>query len=207
MMMAAATHTDTQARVQEKLDNVVGRTRLPTFDDQEMLPQVTAFMLESLRWRPVSLGGFAHRATKDIIWKNYLIPAGTTVIGNHWAIANDPEVFPEPHTFNPQRWIDDAGRVRGDLRFFTFGFGRRVCPGQHVVNRSVFITTALILWAFRLSENPAAKIDTLAFSDSATYVLLRLRYVWRRGSMRMWSGNYAHRGSELLYELKSSYAG
>ncbi|KAG1895682.1 cytochrome P450 [Suillus fuscotomentosus] len=167
MMMAAATHTDAQARVQEEFDNIVGRTRVPTFDDQEMLPQVTAFMLESLRWRPVSLGGFAHRATKDIIWKNYLIPAGTTVIGNHWAIANDPEIFPEPHTFNPQRWIDDAGRVRGDLRFFTFGFGRRVCPGQHVANRSVFITTALILWAFRLSENPAAKIDTLAFSDSA----------------------------------------
>ncbi|KAG1896365.1 cytochrome P450 [Suillus fuscotomentosus] len=156
MMMAAATHTDAQARVQEELDNVVGRMRLPTFGDQEMLPQVTAFMLESLRWRPVSLGGFAHRATKDIIWKNYLVPAGATVIGNHWAIANDPEVFSEPHRFNPQRWIDDAGRVRSDLRFFTFGFGRRVCPGQHVANRSVFVNTALI-----------SKIDTLAFSDTA----------------------------------------
>ncbi|KAG1764170.1 cytochrome P450 [Suillus placidus] len=173
MMMAATIYTDAQARVQEELDNVVGRTRLPTFGDQEMLPQVTAFMLESLRWRPGILGGtyhlscFAHRATKDIIWKNYLIPAGATVIGNHWAIANDPEVFPDPHEFNPQRWIDDAGRVRDDLRFFAFGFGRRVCPGRHVAKRSVFINTALILWAFRLSENPAAKIDTLAFSDTA----------------------------------------
>ncbi|KAG2099561.1 cytochrome P450 [Suillus discolor] len=167
MMMAAATHADAQARVQEELDNIVGRTRLPTFADLEMLPQVTAFMLESLRWRPVTLGGIAHCAIKDMIWNNYLIPAGATVIGNHWAIANDPEVFPEPQTFNPQRWIDDAGRVRGDLRFFPFGFGRRVCAGQHVANRSVFINTALTLWAFRLSENPAAKIDTLAFSDTA----------------------------------------
>ncbi|KAG1802492.1 cytochrome P450 [Suillus variegatus] len=167
MLMAAATHTDAQARVQEELDKVVGRTRLPTFDDQKMLPQVTAFMLESFRWRPVNLGGFGHRATKDIIWRDYLIPAGATVIGNHWAIANDPEVFPEPHKFNPQRWIDNAGSVRDDLKFFAFGFGRRVCPGQHVANRSLFITTALILWAFRLSENPAAKIDTLAFSDTA----------------------------------------
>jgi len=41
-----------------------------------------------------------------------------------------------------------------------------VCPGQHVANRSIFINTALILWAFRLSENPAAKIDTLTFSDT-----------------------------------------
>ncbi|KAG1801962.1 cytochrome P450, partial [Suillus variegatus] len=168
MMMAAATHTDVQAHVQEELNNVVGRTRLPTFDDQEMLPQVTAFMLESLRWRPVSLGGFVHRATKDIIWKNYLIPAGTTVIGNHWAIANDPEIFPEPHTFNPQCWIDDAGRVISDFSLLALAAGEWYkCPGQHVANRSVFITTALILWAFRLSENPAAKIYTLVFSDSA----------------------------------------
>ncbi|KAG1812009.1 cytochrome P450 [Suillus variegatus] len=95
------------------------------------------------------------------------ILAGATVIANHWAIANDPEVFPEPHRFNSQCWIDNAGRVRGDIRFFTYGFGRRVCPGQHVANRSVFVNTALILWAFCLSENPAAKIDTLAFSDTA----------------------------------------
>ncbi|KAG2029545.1 cytochrome P450 [Suillus americanus] len=167
MMMAATIHTAAQARIQEELDNIVGRMRLPTFDDQEMLPQVTAFMLESMRWRPVSIGGFPHRATKDIIWNNYLIPAGATVIGNHWAIANNPGVFPEPHKFNPQHWIDDAGRVCDDLRFFPFGFGRRVCPSQHVANRSIFVNTALILWAFRLSENPAAKIDTFDFSDTA----------------------------------------
>ncbi|KAG2094611.1 uncharacterized protein F5147DRAFT_657093 [Suillus discolor] len=39
-----------------------------------------------------------------IIWKNYLIPTGAAVIGNHWAIANDPEVFPQQHKFN-QRWV------------------------------------------------------------------------------------------------------
>ncbi|KAG1847965.1 hypothetical protein C8R48DRAFT_764819 [Suillus tomentosus] len=60
-------------------------------------------------------------------------------------------VFPEPYTFNPQRWIDDACRVYGDLRFLTFGFGRRVSW-----------STCRKL-AFCLSENPAAKIDALAF--------------------------------------------
>ncbi|KAG1831218.1 hypothetical protein EV424DRAFT_1534314 [Suillus variegatus] len=94
MTMAAATHTDMQAHVQEELDNIVGHTQCKLFF--EILPQVTMFMLGSLRWRPVSLGGFVHCATKAIIWKNYLIPASATSIGNHWAIANDPEVFLEP---------------------------------------------------------------------------------------------------------------
>jgi len=43
----------------------------------------------------------------------------------------------------------------------------RVCPGLHVANRSIFINTAFILWAFRVSENPAVPIDSLAFSDTA----------------------------------------
>ena len=40
----------------------------PTFADQNDLPQTMAFVLETFRWRPVSAGGFAHKATKDLIW-------------------------------------------------------------------------------------------------------------------------------------------
>lgn len=73
-------------------------------EDQSLLPQTQAFILETYRWRPVSVGGVAHRATKDIIWvslhqclgsmvprlivhptqRDYRIPAGATVVGNHW---------------------------------------------------------------------------------------------------------------------------
>lgn len=43
----------------------------------------------------------------------------------------------------------------------------RVCPGQHVANRSVFLNTALMMWAYRISEDPSKLIDTMAFSDTA----------------------------------------
>ncbi|KAG1797135.1 cytochrome P450, partial [Suillus plorans] len=66
LKLCSQSHTDAQARVQEELDHVVGRTRLPTFADQEMLPQVTMFILESLSGRPPFTTGFAHRVTKDI---------------------------------------------------------------------------------------------------------------------------------------------
>ncbi|KAG1870405.1 hypothetical protein C8R48DRAFT_670780 [Suillus tomentosus] len=42
------------------------------------------------------------------------------------------------------------------------------CVLVNVTNRSIFINTAVILWAFRLSENPAAKIDMLTILDTAT---------------------------------------
>jgi len=131
VIMAAACFPDAQARVQDELDLVVGRDRVPSFGDQDMLPQVTAFMLESYRWRPVTVGGIAHRATKDIIWENYLIPKGAAVIGNHWSIGHDPSVFPNPEQFDPQRWLHSDGTLREDLKSFSFGFGRRYAFSRH----------------------------------------------------------------------------
>ncbi len=132
-----------------------------------------------------------------------MIPAGTEVVGCHWsvrsfppstlsthelwpdrAIARDPEVFPDGEEFKPTRWLDDQGRLKDDLKFFNWGFGRRVCPGQHLADRyvihmhinlyllteharSVFINTALVLWAFDISEDPKHPIDTLGIMDGA----------------------------------------
>ncbi|KIP04789.1 hypothetical protein PHLGIDRAFT_31183 [Phlebiopsis gigantea 11061_1 CR5-6] len=165
--MAAAKYPETQVAVQAQLDAVVGKDRLPTFGDESLLPLVAAFYLEAYRWRPISYGGFAHRATTDIVWNEYVIPAGATVIGNHWAISRDPDVFPDPEVFRPSRWLNEKGQIRTDISSFNFGFGRRVCVGQHVANSSLFINTALILWAFNISEDPSTPIDDMNFSDTA----------------------------------------
>ncbi|KAG1732084.1 cytochrome P450 [Suillus occidentalis] len=167
VLMAAAHFPEEQARVQDELDEVIGRKRAPTFTDRSSLPRLEAFVSEALRWRPLAAEGVPHRTTQDVIWENYCIPAGTTVVGNHWAISRDPEVYPEPNAFKPQRWIDDEGRLRNDLAFFVFGFGRRVCPGQHVANRSVFINSVLILWAFQLSLDHTKPQDDMGFTNVA----------------------------------------
>jgi len=159
--------TDAEAQdiVQDELDNIVGRDRAPTFDDYDALPQIQAFMLECLRWRPVTTLGFAHRSTADIPYKDFCIPKGAIVFGNHWAISRDPEVYPNPDKFNPQRWFGSDGRIRDDLKFPSFGFGRRICPGQHIANRSIFINTALLLWSFRITQDPNSPIDDTGFVD------------------------------------------
>ncbi|KAG0700994.1 cytochrome P450 [Suillus ampliporus] len=165
VLMAAACFPEEQAIVQAELDAVVGRHRAPTFADQASLPRMLAFISEVLRWRPVIPSGMPHRTTQDVIWENYCIPAGTTIFGHHWAISRDPEVYPEPHAFKPQRWIDDQGRLRDDLKGFPYGFGRRVCPGLHVADRSIFISSLLILWAFRLALDPTKPLDDMGYMN------------------------------------------
>jgi len=84
VIMASACFPEAQRKVQEQLYTVVGRDRVPSFGDAAELTEVTAFVQETYRWRPVSVGGFPHRATKDIHYGPYIIPEGATVIGNHW---------------------------------------------------------------------------------------------------------------------------
>lgn len=165
-ILAAACHPAAQARVQEQLDTVVGKERAPSFEDVKRLTELHAFMHESLRWRPVVPLGFPHRATRDIIWKGFRIPAGATVYGCHWAISHDASVFPDPENFDPQRWVEPCGHIRPDLKSFPFGFGRRVCPGQYLASDSVLITLAYLFWAFRILEPKDAAIDRWAFEEN-----------------------------------------
>ncbi|KAI0261116.1 cytochrome P450 [Gloeopeniophorella convolvens] len=160
-IMAAACHPDAQARVQKELDAVVGPGRVPTFADMGKLQQVQAFVLEVFRWRPGTSAGFPHCATKDIIWRGYRIPAGATLIANHWSIARDPSVYADGDRFDPQRWIDEKGHINESPKFPNFGFGRRVCPGLALATKSMFITTAQLFHAFKIEMDPNRPIDTL----------------------------------------------
>lgn len=69
-IMAGALYPESQQKLWEELERVVGRERPPTLADQDSLPWVTAWVLEVMRWRPVTAGGFPHKATDDIIWVN-----------------------------------------------------------------------------------------------------------------------------------------
>ncbi|KAG2357454.1 cytochrome P450 [Suillus spraguei] len=166
-IMAAACNPLAQAKVHEELDMVIGSDRAPTFQDSSSLPQLHAFLLEALRWRPIVRIGFPHCATKDIFWRGYCIPKGATVYGCHWIISHDPIAFPDPEQFNPQRWLDSEGRIKDNTtsKLIIYGFGRRVCPGRHLANNSLYITLALLLWSFRIAQRPDAPINTHAFSD------------------------------------------
>ncbi|KAF8129486.1 cytochrome P450 [Boletus edulis] len=166
IIMTAACFSDAQTRVQEEFNMVVGMDRLPSWNDWDSLPQLHAFISESLRWRPVTPLGLPHRSTRDIIWRGYYIPAGTSVTGNQWAISRDPVAFPDPEKFDPQRWLDQNGQLRNDVNSFEFGFGRRVCPGMYFANRSLFIALAALLWSFRIVERPDTPIDTTPDMDN-----------------------------------------
>ena len=114
-------------KAQEELDRVVGKGRLPDFSDRERLPYIDALVKEVLRWNTPTPIAVPNRAIQDDVYRGYFIPAGATVIQNVWAICRDPKIYPDPETFNPDRFLKD-GEI--DPLVFNpedriFGAGRR----------------------------------------------------------------------------------
>ena len=114
-------------KAQEELDRVVGKGELPGFSHKDSLPYIDALVKEVLRWNPPLPFPTPHRVMQDDIYRGYFIPRGAIVIQNVWAIFCDPNIYPDPETFNPDRFLKD-GKIN-PLVFNpedrVFGAGRR----------------------------------------------------------------------------------
>lgn len=162
-VQAMLLYPETQRKAQAEIDRVVGLDRMPIMDDLSDLQYIRACMKETLRWMPTTiLGAVPHAVTKDDEYMGYHIPKGAGILNNVWTINMDPKRHPNPRRFDPDRYKDDrqslsdaAANPEASKRdTFTFGAGRRVCPGIHVAERSLFLGMSRILWAFNIE--PAA---------------------------------------------------
>ncbi|KAF8208101.1 cytochrome P450 [Mycena galopus ATCC 62051] len=139
-----------QKIAQEELDRVVGTDRLPTYADQEALPYINAIVKESLRWELVIPLGVPHRAMQDDTYNGYFIPEGTTIIANQWGISHDEQVFSDPFTFRPERFLEKEFSLP-DPSTIAFGWGRRICPGRFLAENSLWLHVATILACFNIT--------------------------------------------------------
>ncbi|KIK79440.1 hypothetical protein PAXRUDRAFT_280461 [Paxillus rubicundulus Ve08.2h10] len=146
-------YPDVQRRAQAEIDEVVGKDRLPTWADEASLPYVTSVIKEVLRVAPVARLGLPHSVLCEDVYLGYRIPKRSTVIANIWAMTHDPELYPDPMTFNPTRFLATPDKPpQQDPYKLVFGFGRRVCPGSHFAQVSLFLNIAGILATFDISE-------------------------------------------------------
>ncbi|KAL1753730.1 cytochrome P450 [Schizophyllum commune] len=154
-----------QKRAQEELDTVLGPLQLPDgsvghlpeLSDEERLPFITALVLETMRWMPVAPEGVPHAYSGEgpDIYKSYAIPPESVIIANTWALVHDETVYPDSHTFKPERFLDANGKVDRTVRDpgdIVFGFGRRICPGRHMAYSIVWITVASLLRVYNIEK-------------------------------------------------------
>lgn len=144
----------------EELDRVCG-DRLPRSEDRPNLPFLRAIIRECIRWRPPVPTGIPHYLIQDDEYKGYHIPKGSTMHPLEWAIARDPEMFPDPESFNPLRWVEPGWPSYQEpltqfptiINSTQFGYGRRTCQGQTVADEDLLIGIGSIAWLFNIERS------------------------------------------------------
>ncbi|KAJ7645933.1 cytochrome P450 [Mycena polygramma] len=168
IFLAAALNPQAQALAQLEMDSIVGPGRMPVFEDRDSLPCVDAFVQECLRSVPAVPTGVAHRTMENDTVEGYFVPKGATVIANIWGMLHDEKVYSSPSMFDPSRFLPStgtptspeiAGRSEPDIGSLPFGFGRRICPGMHLADSSVWIYAASVLWAFDIRMKSGNKVE------------------------------------------------
>ncbi|KAH9976345.1 cytochrome P450 [Lactifluus volemus] len=153
LFLALVLYPDVQKRAQAELDSVLARDRLPGFEDRPRLPYINALCRELLRWRIVAPAGFPHSSSEDDVYRGFFIPKGSVVIANAWAILHNPEIYPDPEVFKPERFLDENGCLRDDPALsLVFGVGKRICPGRHFADATLFIAASSVLSVFDVTK-------------------------------------------------------
>jgi cytochrome P450 len=87
------------------------------------------------------------------------IPEGTVVGVPMYALHHNPDYFPNPFVFSPERWIQSKNNSaetisRARQAFFPFSVGSRTCSGKAQAYLQLKLTLAHLLWRFDMRESP-----------------------------------------------------
>jgi hypothetical protein len=98
------------------------------------------------------------------------------------AVLHDPVMYPDPDSFKPERFINEDGSLRDDpILTSLFGFGKRICPGRHLADATIFIFIASLISVFNIEKG----INANGTADDYPFTGGGIKYGYR-GLLRHW---------------------
>lgn len=139
-----ALHQDVQDRLHQEIVQVVGQGEVK-YEHLQHLKYLECVILETLRMYPFvsTLNRFSKRPI-DI--KGYHIPQGVAVYLDIYTTMRDPDLYPDPFTFNPDRFTEGRDSLMASL---PFGVGPRQCIGMRLAMQEVKTAVIHVLRAVR----------------------------------------------------------
>jgi cytochrome P450 len=182
-MVLLANRPDVQRRVQAEIDSVIGRDRLPCYEDRTRLPFTEATMLEIMRYKPLLPHSIPHATQQDTSLLGFFIPAGTWILPSLHSVHMDPEEFDEPEQFRPERHLDVTGTtVVGRDKVIPFSIGKRSCLGEQLGRQQVFLFFVGLLQQFDISlpDGVDGNDETLGFGPVVAPKPFSVRFIARK---------------------------
>jgi cytochrome P450 len=166
-------HPEAEARLVEEASRVLGGRR-PTVDDVPKLEYTRMVLLETMRLYP-PVPGVPRIAREADSFDGIDVAAGENVVINIYTTHRHPELWPDPETFDPERF--SAARADSILpySYLPFLFGRRVCLGEHFAMLEATLALAMIADRYRVERVDTDPIGTRPISTLRLARPLRVR--------------------------------
>ncbi|MBE1551238.1 cytochrome P450 [Mycobacterium sp. OAS707] len=140
-------HPDIQARVAAEAAAIGDRELTP--DDVPRLGYTVQVLHESLRLCPPA-AGVGRLATRDIAVDGYRVEAGSLIAVGIYGLHHDPAIWPDPMTFDPDRFSPEKTKARNRWEFLPFLGGGRPCIGEHFARLETTLALATIVRALEI---------------------------------------------------------
>ncbi|MBB72849.1 MAG: hypothetical protein CMF50_10695 [Legionellales bacterium] len=150
-------HPEIAEKVYTEVDTLNGRA--PELADLDSLPYCRMVIEETLRLYP-PLWALIRQTMCETELGDYYIPSEANLFVSTYAAHRNPDYWPEPHRFDPERFSDENKQGRSKFAYIPFGIGPRVCIAGGLAMLQAHIILVMIAQRYRLliqSFNPVNK--------------------------------------------------
>ncbi|EFP13339.1 hypothetical protein CRE_05305 [Caenorhabditis remanei] len=149
-------------RVYEELDTKIGSDRIITTTDRPNLNYINATINESQRLANLLPMNISRTTACDLEIGGYSIPKGTVITPQICTVLYDPEIFPEPYEFRPERFLESDGSLKKVEELVPFSIGKRQCLGEGLARMELFLFFSNLFNKFHIQfheSNPSPTIE------------------------------------------------
>jgi cytochrome P450 len=150
-------HPEAESRLRGELGQTLDG-RNPSLADLPSLLYTRASLDESLRLYPPAWVTERKALGEDEVC-GYRLPAGTTVVVSPYVTHRHPQLWPDPDSFEPQRFLNGHPADRPRYAYFPFGGGPRQCIGNYFALIEAQLILAMILQRYRLTLAPGWRVE------------------------------------------------
>ncbi|XP_025833167.1 cytochrome P450 4d2-like isoform X3 [Agrilus planipennis] len=173
-------HPEVQKKIVEELNTISNKGNNSghfTYTDLQEMKYLEAVIKETLRmYPPVPL--FGRLATEDILYEDKVIPKDTNITLFAFGLLRDPELFPEPEKFLPERFLGNKVKANNPFTYVPFSAGPRNCIGQKFAMLEMKSTIGHILKRYELHPadgNFQLNLISEVILKSTTGIKLRIK--------------------------------
>ena len=186
-----ARHPEVYENLVTEIDSVLGPAdgimKFPTAKQmEEEMPYMEMVLNEVLRIYPPA-GGTSRTVPETFEYKGFIFPKGMNVAPSIFLMHRNPEFWPEPEKFDPERFTKANSEGRPLYAFFPFSAGSRICIGKKFFNLEAKSVLATLLRVVKIEADPLKTSGEM----SSISGLLKPKSVWIKISPREGANGHA----------------